>query len=677
MIRIIALLIALVTPAAFAQVPPKAARAASPTGVLALEVTTDDNGRPIYSLTRRGKLIIAPSSMGFLLTDAPKLQRDMALTAQAQRSAAERWEQPWGENRYVQNRYNELRTTFAEKAAPRRTFDVVFRLYDDGVGFRYDLPVQPNLKTLNAAEELTEFNVARTGEAWWIPGGDWNRYEQIYAHAAIDAVSTAHTPMTMKLDDGTHLSFHEAALVDYSGYRLWRVEGQRFQTALAPSGRGAAKVTRVLPFATPWRTIRIADDAAGLYASNLELNLNEPNKLGGMGWFTPFKYVGVWWEMHLGRSTWASGPQHGANTANTKRYIDFAAKNGFRGVLVEGWNRGWDGRWFGDGSQFSFTESYPDFDLKAVTDYARRKRVRLMGHHETGGDIATYERQLGAALDLYAKRGVDSVKTGYVADAGGLQDRDAAGKPIFEWHDGQRSSRHHLRVVTEAAKRKIAINPHEPIKDTGLRRTYPNWVSREGARGGEFQAWGSPKNPPSHAPTLVFTRMLSGPMDYTPGIVSLKGVDSSNVPSTVARELALYVVLYSPIQMAADLPENYLARPDALQFIKDVAVDWAETRILNGEVGRYATVARRDRNSANWFVGAVTDENARTLPIALNFLDGDRSYEAEIYADGARADYRNEGRHKLVVSKRVVKRGDKLPLVLAPGGGAAVRLRAR
>lgn len=649
---------------------------ASPDGKLTLTVSADNDGRPGYALARAGQPVLARSALGFLLTDDVKLHRQMAVTASATRSFAERWEQPWGESRYVENRYNELRVTFSEKIAPGRRFDVVFRLFDDGLGFRYEFPDQPNLKVARIADELTEFVVARPGTAWWIQGGDWNRYEYLYMRSAINAVGTAHTPITMRLEDGTHLAFHEAALVDYSGMRLMRLDGQRFRATLAPSSEGA-RVTRAAPFNTPWRTVRVTESAAKLYESNLELNLNEPNKLGDVSWFRPHKYVGVWWEMHLRNSTWGSGPTHGATTANTRRYIDFAAKHGFRGVLVEGWNPGWDGDWYSTGGMFDFTKAYPDFDLPGLAAYGAKKGVRLIGHHETAGNIWNYEAQLGAALDLYARHGVDSIKTGYVADGGGIIDKRADGGTAYEWHDGQRMSRHHLLVVTEAAKRKIAINPHEPIKDTGLRRTFPNWVAREGARGGEYDAWGEPKNLPFHVPTLVFTRMLAGPMDYTPGLVSLKGVDNSDLPSTVARQLALYVVVYSPIQMAADLPENYEKRADAFQFIKDVPADWAETRVLEGAVGDHAVIARKDRNSEDWYIGAVTDETAREFTLPLSFLTPGKRYTAQIYADAADADYRSDTRHKLAVTTREVRSTDSLPLTLAPGGGAAVRLKAR
>jgi alpha-glucosidase len=652
-----------------------AAAVASPGDVLRVELTLDEEGRAQYAIARHGKTIIAPSRLGVLLTDAPKLERKLGLTSQATRSQDETWEQPWGERRFVRNRYNELRVRLTEANAPKRSVDVVFRAYDDGVGFRYEFPDQSSLRQVNIADELTEFAIADAATAWWIPAGEWNRYEYLYQRTALDEVAQAHTPITLRTADGLHISIHEAALVDYSSMWVKRVEGQRLRATLAPSGSGA-RVARTAPFATPWRTLMIADSAGGLVgASDLVLNLNEPNKLGDVSWFKPHKYVGVWWGMHLGTQTWASGPTHGATTANVKRHIDFAARHGFRGVLVEGWNKGWDGDWFANGDDFSFTQPYPDFDLEQLAAYAKSKGVRLIGHHETSGNIANYEAQLADALDLYARLGVDAVKTGYVADAGGVKTKASDGAVRFEWHDGQVMARHHLKVVTEAAKRKIAINPHEPIKDTGLRRTYPNWVAREGARGMEYNAWGSPPNPPEHEANLVFTRMLAGPMDFTPGVLSLKGKGGQPIQSTVAKQLALYVVIYSPIQMAADLPEHYEQHARAFQFIKDVPADWAETIVLNGEVGDFATIARKDRNSDDWYVGSVGDEEARTLTVALDFLDAGRRYSAQIYRDGDGADWKTNP-HALAIDTRPVRRGDRLTLQLAPGGGQAIRIVA-
>ena len=651
------------------------ATVSSPDGALVVSVTLDTDGRPGYSIARRGSPVIAESRLGFILANAPKLERNFSLAGSERRSTDDTWEQPWGERRFVHDHYNELRVHLVEKSPVDRRLDVVFRVHDDGVGFRYEFPEQAGLTDVAITEELTEFAVVEPATAWWIPAGDWNRYEYLYQKTPLAEVGQAHTPMTIRTASGLHIAFHEAALVDYSSMWLRRSgAGQRLKAALSPSAVGP-RVVRKAPFTTPWRTLQIADDAAGLYMSDLILNLNEPNKLGDVSWFKPFKYVGIWWSLHLDTETWGSGPRHGATTANARRYIDFAAANGFRGVLIEGWNRGWDGNWFADGSEFSFTEPYPDFDLEAVAAYARKRGVHLIGHHETAGNVARYESQLEAALDLYARLGVDSVKTGYVADAGGIRAVDADGRVHYEWHDGQFMSRHHLKVVTEAAKRHIAVNPHEPIKDTGLRRTYPNWVSREGARGMEYNAWGNPPNPPEHEANLVFTRMLAGPFDFTPGVLSLTGRGGQKIQSTVAKQLANYVVIYSPIQMVADLPENYAKYPGPFQFIKDVPADWADTRVLGGEVGDYATIARKDRNSEDWYLGAVTDETARVIRIPLDFLDAGKTYTAEIYRDGDDADW-NANPQSIAIEKRAARKEDVWSIRLAAGGGLAIRLKA-
>ena len=651
------------------------ASAVSPSGTLKVDVTLTAEGRAGYMVWRLGKPVIGESRLGFLFTDAPQMLRNFAVAGRSARSFDESWEESWGEYRTVRNRYSELTVSFDEKNWLKRRMTVVFRVFDDGVGFRYEIPRRANFTHANIADELTEFNVAEPGTAWWDEALEWNREEYLYRRTPIEEIGTAQTPLTVRTASGLHLSVHEAALVDYSGMDLRRVQGRVLKATLMPSSAGP-KVSRDLPLATPWRVIMIAPDAPSLYKSaQIILNLNEPNALGDVSWVKPMKYVGIWWAMHLDLATWNSGPKHGATTANAKRYIDFAAKNGFGGVLVEGWNKGWDGDWFAQGSDFSFTEPYPDFDIAEVARYAKAKGVEIIGHHETAGNIANYEKQLGPALDLYQKLGIHAVKTGYVADAGGIQALGPDGKIHFEWHQGQVAVNHHLKVVTEAAKRHIAVDPHEPVKDTGLRRTYPNWVSREGERGMEYNAWGEPKNPPEHEANLVFTRMLSGPMDFTPGILSLKGKNNTQILSTLAKQLALYVVIYSPIQMAADLPENYDANPEAFQFIKDVAVDWDDTRMLAGDVGDYAVIARKQRGSTNWFLGAVGDEQERRIDVALDFLQPGKHYRAEIYRDGDAANYRTNPRD-IVIEKRDVTAGDRLAFRIAPGGGAAVRFVA-
>lgn len=664
----------LATPALAQEVRPSVT-AASPDGSIVLTVSTDNDSRPTWSLSRKGKLLIAPSKLGFILTDGLNMVRGFSVAGSEKTAAKETWEQPWGERRYVTDTHNELLVRFKQSDVQgARLMNVRFRLFNDGVGFRYELPEQAGLKTMRIADEMTEFDIAPKGMAWWIPGGEWNRYEQVYQATPIDAVSTAHTPITMRLEDGTHLSFHEAALVDYSAYWLKRASGQTFRATLSPSSQGA-RVIRDLPFNTPWRTIRIADGAAGLVENDLELNLNEPNKLGDVSWFKPAKYIGIWWGMIRGDWSWAEGPKHGATTARTKQYIDFAAKHGFRGVLVEGWDKGWNGEWFGHGDQFSFTQATPDFDLPRLAAYARKKGVHLIGHHETGGNIANYEAQLDDAMKLYGGLGVDVVKTGYVADMGGIiAPGDAPGATRMEWHDGQRQVQHHLKVVETAAKYHVAVNAHEPVKDTGLRRTYPNWVAREGARGMEYNAWGAFANGPDHEPTLVYTRMLSGPMDFTPGVLSLEGAEHAPLASTLAKQLGLYLALYSPIQMAADFIETLAKYPRELDFITKVPADWSESHLIAGEVGDYAIFARKDRNSADWYVGGVNDATARTAPLVLDFLEPGKSYTATIYKDGEGATYLTEARHRIAYETRTVRKGDRYDLWLAPGGGAAMRL---
>ncbi len=650
--------------------PEAVAHVESPGRILAVTVELDD-GRLAYRVDRFGEPVITTSRLGFLLRDG-RLERNLEPRSQAERSFDETWEQPWGESRHVRNRYNELRVSVAETLNLKRQFDVVFRVYDDGLGFRYEFPQQTGSNDIIIDDELTEFIIADPATAWWIPAGEWNRYEYLYNRTPLTEVSQAHTPMTIRTANGLHIAFHEAALVDYASMWLRRAEGQRFRALLSPASEGW-KVRRDAPFHTPWRTLQIADRAGALVESNLILNLNEPNALGDVSWFEPSKYVGVWWELHLENSSWGSGEKHGATTANTKRYIDFAAKHGFRGVLVEGWNPGWDGQWFANGWNFDFTRATADFDIEQLAAYARRKGVHLIGHHETACAVSHYERQLETAFGLYERLGVDSVKTGYVCDAGQIERQDAPGGPVVrEWHDGQWNSRHHLRVVQAAAKHRIAVNPHEPIKDTGLRRTYPNWVAREGARGMEYNAWGQPPNPPEHEANLVFTRMLAGPMDFTPGVVSLKGRGGMPFQSTLAKQLAQYVVIYSPIQMAADLPENYEARPDAFAFIKDVPTDWQFTRVLAGEVGDFVTIARKDRNSDDWYLGSVTDEFGRVLSTPLSFLDPNRVYVAQIYRDGDAAHWKTAP-FDFTVETRDVTSADVLDLRLAAGGGQAIR----
>jgi alpha-glucosidase len=656
----------------------RAAEVRSPDGRISVTVDVGKGGIPQYSMSYRGVTVMPAGNLGFRFQAQPAFDEGFRVAGSVRASHDGTWEQPWGERRWVRDHYNELLVRFESASGAARRFDLRLRVFDDGFGFRYEVPEQPGYADVNITDELTEFRLEDDDDtrAWWIPGRRYNRYEYLYNATGLDAIHLAHTPMTVRLETGLHLSFHEAALVDYAAYVLDQRRDGVFRTNLTPWSDGI-RVKKRTPFTTPWRTVQVSPTAAGVLNSNLVLNLNEPNKLGDVSWVEPGKYIGIWWAMHIKQATWSSGPRHGATTAETLRYIDFAAQHGFAGVLVEGWNVGWDGDWFQEehGRQFRFTEPYPDFDLKAVTEHARRKGVRLVGHHETAANLGVYEPQMGAAFDLYESVGVRQVKTGYVADAGDIRRIDEHGFEIHEWHDGQFTVNHHERLLREAAKRKISINTHEPVKDTGLRRTYPNWLAREGARGQEYNAWGTPPNPPEHVAILPFTRMLSGPMDYTPGIVALDGYDPKNrVQHTLAKELSLYVVLYSPIQMAADLPENYEKHPRAFQFIKDVPTDWDESIALAGEVGDYVAIARRQRGHPDWYLGALTDENSRSLSLRLDFLDPQARYVAEIYRDGPQADWQARP-YDLVFEQRPVTARDTLDLRLARSGGAAIRFR--
>ena len=670
---LVLLMLLLMGSPAFAQDKPVAA-ASSPGGVVSVALYLDGDGRPSYTVTRRGKPVLDRSRLGFLFTDQVKIERNQKFISARERDEDGSWQQPWGEWQTIRNRFHELSVRFGDTGAPGRVYDVVFRLYDDGVGFRYEFPEQAALPKANIAEELTEFAFAQDGTAWWKPAFLWNREEYLVEKTALSALGTADTPVTIKLADGTHVALHEAALVDYSGMAVARGQGTLLRAVLTP-GAGRPKVVRTGAWHTPWRTLIIADDAPGIYMSHLMLNLNEPNKLGDVSWFKPGKFVGVWWNMIRGEWTWARGPKHGATTANVKRYIDFAAANGIPNVLVEGWNIGWDGQWFGNGGDMDFAQPTEDFDADALAAYGKARGVRLIGHHETGGDASNYERQFDAAFKFAADHGEMVVKTGYVTDAGQIDRLEPDGTKLREWHEGQWMANHHVRVLEAAARYKVAIDSHEPIKGTGLHRTYPNWVGREGQRGMEYNAWGG-KNPPEHEANLVFTRMLEGPMDFTPGVLSLTGQEDSAILSTEAKQLALYVVLYSPVVMAADTPENYAKHMAAFQFIKDVPTDWQDTRVLNGEVGDYVTIVRKVRGGRDWYLGAVGDEEARKLTVKLDFLDPGKVYTAQIYRDGDDADYRTEKRHSIVIETRKVTAADTLTLALAPGGGQAIRFVA-
>jgi len=645
-------------------------------------------GEPTYSVSFKNNEVIKTSTLGFDLKDISSLKGDFKLINAEKRSFNEVWEMPWGEQTKVVNNYNEIKIELQEASELKRKLNLTFRVYNDGIGFRYEFPEQENLSEVFITEENTQFKLSDDHKVWWIPG-DWDIYEHLYnttQFSKIDAKAKANhndlaqtsipenavnTPVTMKTKNGLHLSFHEASLVDYSGMTL-KVDTVNFTmiSNLVGSDNLDYKVKRTVPFKTPWRTIQIAEKAGDLIASNLIVNLNEPNKLGDVSWFKPTKYTGIWWEMHLGKSSWdmASG-KHGATTENAKAFIDFSAKNNIGAVLVEGWNTGWE-HWIGFEDRegvFDFVTPYSDYDLKEVVRYAKEKGVEIIMHHETSAATETYEKQQDTAYALMQSLGIHTVKTGYVGKI----------LPKGEYHHGQYMVNQYNNAVIKAAKYQVAINAHEPIKATGLRRTYPNTISREGLRGQEFNAWSSDGgNPPEHLPIVAFTRMLAGPIDYTPGIFDIKfdtWKKNNQVNTTIAQQLALYVVIYSPVQMAADLIENYEGNP-ALQFIRDVGVDWQQTKVLNGEIGDFVTIARQEKNSKNWFVGGITDENSRTLEIDFSFLEEGISYEAIIYEDGKDADW-DKNPTELNIRKIEITNQSKLKLILAPGGGFAISLK--
>jgi alpha-glucosidase len=640
----------------------------SPDGNIKVEFSLPE-GVPYYAVFYRGEILMPASRLGFEFVDAEPLSADFVLAEVWRDSVDQTWEQPWGEARYIRENYHELKVLLRQETDLTRELVIVFRVFDDGFGLRYEFPQQPHLGDFQIADELTEFRFKDDHLAWWIPAYREHRYEYLYQRNPLSELKRVHTPLTIETTDGIYLAIHEAALTDYAAMTLANVGEHTLKADLMPwrSGAGNVRVRASTPLKTPWRTVQIGETPGDLITSTLTLNLNEPNALGDVSWVKPGKYIGIWWGMHLRVNSWGSGPTHGATTENAKRYIDFAAEYGFDGVLVEGWNLGWDGDWFNSKGDFDFSTPYPDFDLQEVARYAQENGVRLIGHHETGGDVLNYERQMEAAYALFRSLGIDTVKTGYAAFL-----MDGA-----EWHHGQRGVEHYRAVTLLAAENKIMLDVHEPIKDTGIRRTYPNLMTREGARGMEFNAWSQDGgNPPEHTTIIPFTRMLSGPLDYTPGIFALQyegRYEDNRVRTTLAKQLALYVVLYSPLQMAADLIENYDNHP-AFQFILDVPVDWEETLVLNGEIGEYITIARKDRESADWYIGSITDEKGRVFEIDLAFLDEDKKYTAEIYADGPGADWESnpqsyEIRHVNVDRKSTIK------IELAPGGGQAIRIR--
>ncbi len=619
-----------------------------------------ENGEPFYRVIRDGQIVVDDSPLGFELLDQPAIKDNLKIVQTDTFSKNETWSQPWGEVKNIHDHHNGLKLTLQEQSGLERIIEITIKVFNDGLGFRYEFPVQPNLDEFIITKELTTFKLSGNPTTWWIPAyGDEVDSEFLFQHNSLsDIHEKVHTPLTMEWGDTLFTSIHEAALIDFPAMTLMP-DGQSLKADLVPWADGSKAIVKT-PFRTPWRTMQLVDNPGELITSYLVLNLNEPNKIGETDWIKPGKYNGIWWSMHLGKHSWAQGPDHGASTKNVKEYIDFAAENDLSGVLVEGWNEGWDHDW--SEGKFNFTKPYVDFDIETITKYAQSKGVGLIGHHETGGNIKNYEVQLPEAFEYYQKYGVHAVKTGYVT-------RNPNGN---EWHQGQMMVRHYQRVTELAAKHQLMLDIHEPVKATGLRRTYPNLMTREGARGTEYEAW-SEGNPPEHTVTLPFTRCLAGPLDYTPGIfeILLESRPENRVHTTIAKQLALYVTIYSPLQMAADLPENYCGNP-AFQFIRDVPTDWEETLVLNAKIGDYLTIVRKDRNSDDWYLGSTTDEESRQFTVSLDFLLPDRTYKAQIYSDSDSTDL-DSNPTEISIHTQKVTAADYLTIKLAKGGGQAIR----
>ena len=675
----------------------------SPDGNVVLSFSLKADGTPTYKMTYKGKPVINESTLGFTLKKEEPLTNHFKVVGDSKSTFKETWKPVWGEEKEILNHYNELFVQLKQDKT-NRLMNIRFRVYNEGVGFRYEFPTQKELTYFVIAEENTQFAMTGDHTAWWIPG-DYDTQEYDYNESKLSEIrglmkqsmtdnvsqyvfspTGVQTALMMKTKDGLYINLHEAALVDYALMNL-NLDDKNFifQSWLTPDAKGD-KGYLYTPTKSPWRTVMVSDDARNILASRLILNLNDPCALADTSWIKPVKYIGVWWEMITGKSSWAytddlptikldevdytkvkPNGTHAANNDKVRHYIDFAAKHGFDQVLVEGWNVGWED-WFGHRKDyvFDFVTPYPDFDIKALNDYAHAKGVKLMMHHETSGSTRNYERHMKAAYELMNKYGYNSVKSGYVGDI----------LPIGEHHYSQSTINHYLYAIKEAAKHKIMLNAHEAVRPTGLCRTYPNLIGNESARGTEYEAFGG--NKPFHTTILPFTRLQGGPMDYTPGILEteVKNVNPNNtsqVRSTLAKQLALYVTMYSPLQMAADLPENYERFADAFQFIKDVPVDWQESVYLEAEPGRYITVARKDKHSDNWYIGNTSNENGHTSELLLNFLDKNKKYEATIYADAKNADWQTNPK-AYTITKQKVNAKTKLKLTAAKGGGYAIKI---
>lgn len=682
-----------ITPFAMAQ------KLNSPNNQLELKVGVNKIGRPYYTLNYKNKPIIQTSFLGLTLKQTNTLAADFEIKNHYTKTVNEKWNPVLGEQKEITNHFNELTVELFQKTTQRK-MNIVFRMFDEGLAFRYEIPAQEKLNYFVISDETTQFALTEDYKAFWIPG-DYDSQEYAYNETKLSEIdvtkldmnngigmkgpmtkSRIQSPVMLKSTNGIYVNIFEAAVVNYPIMHL-DVDTSTFlmQSHLVPNAIGD-KAYLQAPANTPWRTIMVSDDARKILSSKMTLNLNEPSKIEDTSWIKPMKYVGIWWEMHVGKATWDyAGSQnaqmaqdaelkptgkHGATTENTKKYIDFAAKHGFDGVLVEGWNVGWED-WFGNWKEnvFDFVTPYPDFNVEEVQKYAQSKGVKMIMHHETSGSVANYERRLDRAFSFMKKHDYDAVKTGYV------------GKiiPRGEWHDGQTMVNHFNWVVERAAEYKIMVNSHESSRPTGVHRTYPNYIAAEAARGNEFNAW-SVGNPPAHETILPFTRFLGGPMDYTPGIFEIKmshydAAKKEQVHTTLAKQLALYVTIYSPLQMAADLPENYERYPDAFQFIKDVEVDWDDTQILEAEPGDYLTIARKTKGKETWFLGAITDENPRSAEITIDFLTPGKKYKATIYQDGKDAHWEKNPKAYTIKTIEVTAK-TKIKLNLAAGGGTAI-----
>lgn len=642
-----------------------ALKLSSPDGRNVIQFTLAD-GKPMYKVSRSGEDIIGLSQMGFTFKEKNSSLGRLELVAADTSGKDETWKQVWGEKQEIRNNYNQLSIELKEANSPGRNLKIEFRAFDDGIAFRYIYPQQGE-KDLVIMDELTEFNLTKDGQAWWIAAYQPDRYEYLYTKSAVSTMDTVHTPLTIEADKNLYLSIHEARLVDFASMTLVQTERSRLKADLVPWADGD-RVKTDGSFISPWRTVQIAEKPGDLITSYLILNLNDENVLSDVSWVKPHKYLGIWWGMHIGKFTFWESPKQGATTKNAFEYIDYCAKLGIDHLLIEGWNKGWKPNWYQNAMHmFSFTEEADGFDLKKVTDYAKKKGVNIIGYHETGSNLINYRKQIDAGMGLYQSLGIHNIKIGQVGSRLNMQ----------EWHHGQFGVNYYREVLKKAAEYQLAVNFHEPIKGTGEQRTYPNMVAREGARGQEYNAW-SEGNPPSHTATLPFTRILAGPMDYTPGIFDVdisQGYEGRDVHHTVAKELSLYVVLYSPIQMLADLPENYVNKP-AFKFLQDVPVDWQDTKVLNAAIGEYITTVRKDRYSDDWYLGSLTNEEPRTFKIALSFLDPNKKYQAQIYADAEGITWKRNA-DKVAISYKTVSASDSLELKLAPGGGTAIRFAAQ